>query len=100
MSADNGVYILRTPAPDRDGFEFRVAHAQAIENAEWPVQAEADEYIVATFGDSWVFSRRGRAKAVAHLIHDEIVASGWYTEYGVQVIDVDRPFPRQRARLR
>lgn len=93
MSADNGVYILRTPSPRSPGFEFRVAHAQSIEVATSCDQQEADHYIVQVFGRSWVLHRKGRAKAIAHLIQDDIVATGGYTQYGVQVIEVNRPFP-------
>lgn len=32
MSADNGVYILKNTKADKNGFEYRVVHAQAIEN--------------------------------------------------------------------
>jgi hypothetical protein len=32
MSADNGVYILQTSSPDGNGFEYRVAHLQAVDN--------------------------------------------------------------------
>lgn len=100
MSADNGIYVLRTPSPIGRGYEFRVAHAQAIENVEFPDRAIADEYMVAVFGRSWVLHRKGRAKAVAHLLHDDLVAGGLYTEYGVQIIEVDRPFPDTRMRRR
>lgn len=100
MSADNGIYILRTPAPDGRGFEFRVAHAQAIEIATDTDEATADNYILATFGRSWVLHRKGRAKAVAHLLNDDFVSRRNDTEYGVQIVEVNRPFPYSGTRRR
>ena len=35
MSADNGIYILKTPKDNNEGFEYRVIHSQAIENIYW-----------------------------------------------------------------
>lgn len=34
MSADNGSYVVKTPAVCHLGYEFRVGHAQAIDNVE------------------------------------------------------------------
>lgn len=93
MSADNGIYVLRTPAADGRGFEFRVAHAQAIDNIDYPNRGLVDEYLLNVFGRSWVLHRQRRAVALAHLLHDDMIADGWYTEYGVQVVELERPFP-------
>jgi hypothetical protein len=38
MSADNGIYILETQIPETDLREYRVAHAQAIDNLYYDVE--------------------------------------------------------------
>ena len=35
MSADNGIYILKTSGFHGHGHEYRVAHLQAVENVDW-----------------------------------------------------------------
>ncbi|RTL41883.1 MAG: hypothetical protein EKK48_13275 [Candidatus Melainabacteria bacterium] len=95
MSADNGSYVVKTPARNGLAFEYRAGHAQAIENAEWPVIGVRNQYLANAFGASWVFARERRAVAFANVIEDEVEAlcNGWGTEYGVAVIPVDTPFP-------
>jgi hypothetical protein len=95
MSADNGSYVVKTPALNGLAFEYRVGHAQAIENAEWPEIGVRNQYLLGAFAGSWVFGRERRAVAFANIIEEEIEAgcNGWGTEYGVNVIPVDTPFP-------
>jgi hypothetical protein len=95
MSADNGSYVIKTPARNSLGCEFRVGHAQAIENAEWPDIPVRNSYLLSAFGASWVFGRQRRAVALANVLEEEIASgcNGWGTEYGVCVIPVDTPFP-------
>lgn len=95
MSADNGSYVVQTPALNGLAHEFRVGHAQAIENAEWPVLSQRNQYLSHAFGSSWVFARQRRAVALACIIEEEVAwqCNGWGTEYGVNVIPVDTPFP-------
>lgn len=93
MSADDGVYILRTPEPEGNGFEFRIAHCQAIENATQPDPDYADDYMFRVFGRSFVLHQEGLATATAHLFHQDLVLRGGDPEYGVQLVEVDRPFP-------
>lgn len=78
MSADNGIYIATFPT-DNGGEEYRVTHAQAIENVE-------DEYCVrdyferaATFGDL------NEARAYAFKLEQEIIADDYcpILEYGI-----------------
>lgn len=83
MSADNGVYILQTKGP-----EFRVAHAQAIDNVfgEWDVEKNIwkgdAEFILDTFGESNPFSTIEEAFDVAEGIERSLE----FTEYGVCLI--------------
>jgi hypothetical protein len=97
MSADNGIYIIKTPALNGLGCEHRVGHAQAIENVEDIDATRRNEYLLSCFGHSWVFARERRAVALAYVIEEEF-ASWWGgydtgTEYGVNVIPVDSVFP-------
>lgn len=90
MSADNGIYILRT-----DGPEFRVAHAQAIDQVwiEYDNNDDIDEMptewvpdyglIVHIFGESPVHTTLEKAMLAAQKLHDEY---GW-TEYGINVVN-------------
>jgi hypothetical protein len=95
MSADNGNYVVKTPAKNGLAFEYRVHHAQAIENAEWYIIPERNEYLSCTFGGSWVFARQRRAVALAYVLEEEFedCCGGYGTEYGVNVIPVDTVFP-------
>lgn len=91
MSADNGIYIGRFPTAD-GGMEYRVIHAQAIENVDYGTEEEQDLYRVLYFGsDSThppsVFTSRDEAYDYAHLI-----AEGYdILEYGVSELTFSRP---------
>ena len=94
MSADNGVYILKTPArPIKDGdcytnrhgvYEYRISHCQAIDNLDY-----SDLYVVAYFADSEIFYDEQEASKKAAELHDEL---GW-TEYGICFVEKDVCFP-------
>ena len=89
MSADNGIYVMRTAGP-----EFRVAHAQAIETlwTEYDSSNDIDDMpttwipdykmIVDLYKDSPVHTTIEDALNAAQKLHDEY---GW-TEYGISVI--------------
>ena len=90
MSADNGVYILATKGRERGKKEYRVAHAQAIENIDYApdyhpggsggLNTESVQY---TFGKSPVFTDRKIAEGYAQRLHEE---QSW-TEYGICFLD-------------
>lgn len=85
MSADNGIYILRSPI--RTGhFEYRVAHLQAIENIDYDRAHE-----ILYFGKCQVFHNRDAAWKEALKIYDSIDG---VLEYGISQIDSDHPFPK------
>ena len=98
MSADNGIYILRTPArPVRTGnsyvnqhdvYEYRVAECQAIENIDYH-----DLYANAYFGDCVPTYSEDEALKTAHRLLKEISDSGGICEYGVAIMRKDFPFP-------
>lgn len=101
MSADNGVYILKTPRrEDPTQFEYRVAHCQAIDNlierdASWADIRPA--YAVLYFGNSVVFGNKSNALVEAGLIKDKILSDEFcpILEYGICEVQpgFDGPFP-------
>ena len=103
MSADNGIYILETLAPNNDGKEYRVVHAQAIENIFYfdPERGytqgdEGDDMeLVLYFGGSEVFYNEEAAWNKAREIADEIENDDWggYLEYGMSAIRLNKVFP-------
>lgn len=94
MSADNGVYILKTPArPIKNGniytnqhgkFEYRVAHCQAIDNIDY-----SDLYIPLLFGNSVVHDSKESALKEAKGIFNNLDIC----EYGICTIDKENHFP-------
>lgn len=84
MSADNGVYILRT----NDG-EIRVAHAQAIENIRQGKTTLDKASIILYFKDSEVYTDGDKAFQKA----TELLEDVGYAEYGICAIDLDISYP-------
>ncbi len=86
MSADNGIYILKT----KDS--YRVRHAQAIENLFYShlnTYGNYDEIIptraVQIFGDCKFTRDYDKALKIAHKMEDSM-----YTEYGVKVFSTHK----------
>lgn len=116
MSADNGIYILRTPSPfpqgdgskyEGDGYEYRVTHAQAIDNLwycpqEWEEAGVASSQsieengnpreIVNYFGDVDVLMDRTEALVKA----DEMLQELTICEYGISFIYLSKTFDEYR----
>ncbi len=96
MSADNGVYLLKTPTL-AGVFEWRVIHAQAIDNIFYD-EAEHGEgnpkYVVDYFGEAPVFEKHTQALAFASQIYDDIMNDDWggIVEYGICGIELPHPF--------
>lgn len=99
MSADNGIYILKTPAPaikkgdaytnQHGKFEYRVAHTQAIENIDY-----CHFYIPIIFGDCVVFTSKDAAEDEAFRMEKEIINGDFpVLEYGISSIEKPFPFP-------
>lgn len=100
MSADNGIYIL-----DNEGKEFRVCHAQAIENIEWSGPSEdhlhgqymgdvTDFGMKSYWGNSKIHLNRVDALKEACDMEASIYEDGYPLEYGISFIRVNRPFPK------
>ena len=92
MSSDNGIYILKTRAAKpiiESDFEYRVIHAQAIENICYDVmtgQYQKDfvpEVVYDYFGECKVFRHEYEARQHAH----ELEAQHDILEYGVSTLD-------------
>lgn len=102
MSADNGIYILKTTANHRRSNEngcemwtktdspisvWRVAHVQGIDNLGWYLENEIYNlgfYLHSEFGDSPIFYSENEADSHA----DKLQADIGYTEYGIGHIDL------------
>ena len=99
MSADNGVYIGWFPTAD-GGVEYRVIHAQAIDNTEDSDQFPnelTDAYIVSYYGDAEVYTNEDDANKKAVEIYKDIMNDDFgcaIIEYGIQIIEYPRPFPK------
>ena len=114
MSADNGVYILVSRGrKTRKGYqkEYRVIHAQAIENITW--QPDYPDYMVqdselnrsevlAYFGNARVFTDRRIAEGYAQRIFDEVMEGFGIVEYGIVWFDefAHIPFPKPQSSRR
>ena len=100
MSADNTIAILKTPAPGGkvgEDFEFRVIHAQAIENIyytnlEWYSEdfniSGNPKEIVKYFGDARLFQDHDSAWKYAKKMMKDLA----YVEYGIQQFEFEKPF--------
>lgn len=107
MSADNGIYVLQTPVSETisnlltegtrgfELFEYRVIHAQAIENVnyykEGTLLREAE--VVNYFGKAEVLTNREQALIKGHELAREIMKDCGILEYGVSEINWPTPFP-------
>jgi hypothetical protein len=102
MSADNGVYILKSRAPmvksddgwgwvhPPHGHEYRVAHCCAIDNLDY-----SDLYLPLYFGRSKVYIDQKEAVKEAERIYDEIMESDFpIVEYGISFVESDKEYPR------
>lgn len=113
MSADNGVYILRTKKSN--GFEYRVAHLQAVENVYRHSCSKhgIDYYFrkckecctgnckhstchIIQARDMWkdcqVFTDEQEALNEASKLLEEYEEDGFPVEYGISFIDIDEKF--------
>ena len=94
MSADNGIYILRTPISA--GFEYRVAHVVSCEVEYYrdkELLEDLDQYISYMWGPCSVFFTPEEAAAEAVAETEEVLAQGYPIEYGTSTIELDRSFP-------
>lgn len=88
MSADNGIYILKTakyPLKEgnsyitQDGYEYRVAHCQNIDDIDY-----SDLYLVLLFSEYDIIDNENDAWNKAEQLFEEV---GWI-EHGISLIDM------------
>lgn len=93
MSADNGIYIGCFPLEGKT--EYRVIHAQAIDNVDYGSPQEQDAMRASYFGGEEVFKTFDKTAAIleAHRMEEEIISDDFcsYLEYGVNTLAFDRP---------
>ena len=87
MSVDSGIYILKTPKNNGEGFEYRVSHWQAIENI-WDGNDDGNPYYVITiFGESLVYNSDEEVLKKASELEQEILNDDLgILEYGISHI--------------
>ena len=96
MSADNGVYILKT----KD--QYRVAHLQAIENLSWSAidgrwdfsEKEKERYVPTRVMEMWGGCKYTRNREVAFQIAQRMVRNLRICEYGIHVITYNKTWRR------
>ena len=88
MSADNGIYIGWFGEK-----EFRVIHAQAIDNVFYP-SGENAESIVDYFGGGAVFDNLDAAQKKAFALEEEIMSDDFcpILEYGISTLKFSKTF--------
>jgi hypothetical protein len=100
MSADNGIYILRTlkkdcPEGSLDPYEYRVAHLQAIENVDWDETTggytEDPDVRIKNAREMWARCNVVSKKEVDQKA-DELERKYGWTEYGIAYITIERVF--------
>jgi hypothetical protein len=86
MSADNGIYIAKFPTTT-GGVEYRVTHAQAIENTDY------EEYVRSYFEDAAAFDNVSEAREHAFALEAEILADDYcpILEYGICSLEFPKP---------
>jgi len=107
MSADNTIAVLKSPKVN--GFEYRVLHAQAIENIYWNDEKknfnennEVDaKNLVEYFGACEIFTDEDEAYRKARETEQEILNDDFcpILEYGISTITISKPFSWYEERL-
>lgn len=92
MSADNGVYILRTP-DGNGGYEYRVSHATAIDNIYQKDKRRKNAMLFMYFQNSTVFDNKYDAEREADKQYTRVMRDFGICEYAIQYIDWQEQFP-------
>ena len=101
MSADNGIYILKTlvsdfPASNDGPFEYRVAYCMAVDNYLWDGKSHTDSHDP----NVWIKNAREMWTGSVFCSHDVAMKEaarqekehGSYLEYGICEIFIPRKF--------
>jgi len=103
MSADNGIYLLKTPADDGESFEYRVIHAQAIDNIYWDGTApdhNNPDGVPEIFGACDILTEEEANKKAFELEEEVLNDDFGILEYGVSTIELPYSFSKYRRCLR
>ena len=108
MSADNGIYLLKSPKDNADGFEYRVIFAQAIDNIYWNEKTNEEGHepdpksLINYFGKCEVFEDSDKAHNKAFEMEREILSDGFcfFLEYGISTIEIPKPFSWYREKAK
>lgn len=94
MSADNGIYILRTPKGN--GFEYRVANLQCIENYTWDrdhnCESDNPDVHIENARTMWGNCKAFYSQQEALLEADKLLRESYICEYGICSIKIPREF--------
>jgi hypothetical protein len=90
LSSDNGIYLGEFPTLD-GGKEYRVVHAQAIENVDFGDPDMQDHTRVSYFGNAHSYRTFVPAWEEAHRLANDIINDSGLLEYGIQLLEFDRP---------
>ena len=97
MSADNGIYILKTRKPlHNNDYEYRVKECCAIDNIDYYPRGsdKCDAMLVLYFGQSKSHSTLDAAMQEATRIYTELMNGPFpVCEYGISVINWADEFP-------
>lgn len=83
MSADNGIYILKTKATD-DKHEYRIAYACAIENC---FLEDGLPFVCQIFRDKPPLRSEKSVEKVTRKMKNELLKDGYHIEYGITHIN-------------
>ncbi|MFC8686009.1 hypothetical protein [Brevibacillus porteri] len=86
MSADNGVYILKT----RD--QYRVAYAHAIENLWWNYakRISEKEMVSTRLAELYGSKRYTKDAEKAMKVAQDIARDSGYLEYGIRILSINK----------
>lgn len=110
MSADNGIYVLKSPTDHDNVFEYRVIECQAVDRidgssvsltVDGKMYTIGDLWKVILFGNTKVHTSKHIAMIAASDIEDILLTEGRYIEYGIRTIIDTQEFPKldiQKAR--
>lgn len=94
MSADNRIYIGVFPLIDKSGaavVEYRVIHAQNIEDCDWGMPEVQDNTRALFYGDAKSFATLDEARKEAFRLYADLDICGC-------ILDYDRPLIKKTAK--
>ena len=91
MSADNGIYILKTEGP-----EYRIAHLQAVENVNWDHDSnnytDDPDVMIHNARQMWSPCEIFFEESLALIYAAKLLRRESICEYGICFIEIPRVF--------